>query len=315
MVHTHSHNHGTQCDHGHHGHHHHAPTNYNSIFFIGITLNLIFVATEMVYGILSNSMALVADAGHNFSDVIGLVLAWGALWLSKRKPTARFTYGLRKSSILSALLNGMILLVAVGAIIWEAVHRFMKPVPVQSTTMMVVATIGILINAATAMLFMKDREHDINIRGAFLHMTADALISFGVVVAGFFISYTDWNWIDPVISIVISLIIVMGTWELLKDSVSMSMDAVPSGIDPEKIKSYLSSIEGVVEVHDLHIWSMSTTEIALTAHLVINSPELLNKILKKITEDLKNNFKIHHPTIQMELSGDFHCELKPDGVV
>ena len=308
MGHNHSHAHGESCS--------HAPKNYNAIFFFGITLNLIFVAAEATYGVLSNSMSLVADAGHNFSDVIGLVLAWGAFWLTKRKPTARFTYGLRKSSILSALLNAVILLIAVGAIVWEAIHRFFNPVEVQSTTVMIVATVGILINTGTALLFLKDREHDINIRGAFLHMAADALISLGVVISAFVIGYTNWQWVDPVTSIIISIVIVIGTWQLLKESISMSMDAVPNGIDPEKVKAYLTSVDGVTEIHDLHIWAMSTTETALTAHLVIKCPDLENKLLKKITEELKGKFKIHHPTLQLELSDQaFVCDLKSDEVV
>lgn len=308
MAHDHSHAHGESC--------HHSPKNYNAIFFIGISLNLIFVVVEAVYGVISNSMSLVADAGHNFSDVVSLVLAWGAFWLTKRKPTARYTYGLKKSSILSALLNAVILLVAVGAIIWEAIERFFNPVEIQSGTVMIVATIGILINTGTALLFLKDREHDINIRGAFLHMTADALISLGVVISAFVISYTGLEWIDPATSIVISIIIVIGTWQLLKESIHLSMDAVPKGIDPEKVKNYLNSFDDVVEVHDLHIWAMSTTETALTAHIVIKCPDLENKLLKKINEGLKKNYKIHHPTLQLEISDQtFVCDLKSDEVV
>lgn len=279
-------------------------------------MNLVFVAAELAYGVISNSMSLIADAGHNFSDVVGLVLAWGAFWLSNRKPTVRYTYGLKKSSILSALLNSVILLIAVGAIMWEAVHRFFNPVEVQTTTVMIVATIGILINTGTALLFLKDREYDINIRGAFLHMAADALISLGVVISGFVIGYTNWLWLDPATSILISLVIIVGTWQLLKDSISMSMDAVPNGIDPKEVKNYLSSVEGVSEVHDLHIWAMSTTETALTAHLVVQSFDVESKILKKITGELKSKFKIHHPTLQLELSDpSFVCDLKSDEVV
>lgn len=316
---THQHSEACSHDHSHshiHSHHHHGPKNYNSIFFFGITLNLLFVGAEAVYGILSNSMSLVADAGHNFSDVIGLVLAWGAFWLAKRKPTATFTYGLRKSSILSALLNAVILLVAVGAIMWEALHRFFNPVEVQSSTVIVVAAIGIVINLGTALLFLKDREHDINIRGAFLHMAADALISLGVVIAAVVIRFTNWEWLDPATSLLISIIIIVSTWDLLKESVKMSMDAVPRGIDPEKVKNYLINVDGVSEVHDLHIWAMSTTENALTAHLVIQSADSQNKILKKIITELKSNFKINHPTIQLEISDQsFICDLKPDEVV
>lgn len=312
--HDHSHSH----DHSHGHHHHHAPKNYNSIFLIGVVFNFAFVLVEATYGFIANSLALVADAGHNFSDVIGLLLAWGAFWLTKKRPSQRFTYGLRKSSILSALLNAVILLLAIGAIIWEAIHRFWSPQPLQSTAMIAVASIGIVINTATALLFMKDRHHDINIKGAFLHMAADALISLGVVAAGIVIHYTHWNWLDPVMSLTISLIIIVGTWGLLKDSVQLSMDAVPNNIDPTQVKKYLAQLTEVVEVHDLHIWAISTTETALSAHLVVKnqSASNSNQLLKQISQELKSQFHIHHPTVQIEyLEEGFNCELKPDEVV
>ncbi len=317
--HHHSHHHSHAHSSGHHHHHSHAPANpanYNRAFAIGIVLNLIFVFIEAIYGFLSHSLALVADAGHNLSDVIGLAVAWVAFWLSAKKPTTHFTYGLKRSSILSALFNSIFLLVAIGAIILEAVKRFWSPDPVQSGTMIAVASVGIVINTATALLFMKDSKHDLNIKGAYLHMAADAAISLGVVIAGIAIYYTNWNWIDPTVSIAICIIIVIGTWGLLKDSVKLSMDAVPESIDPIEVRTYLEKIEGIKEVHDLHIWAISTTETALSVHLVVPKPQQSDKLLEKISKDLKEQFKINHPTIQFE-SGEegFNCELKPQDVV
>ncbi len=314
------HKHDHHCNEHHHDHshdhHHHGPKNYNSIFFFGIILNFSFVIVEFLFGFFSNSLALMADAGHNLSDVAGLILAWGAFWLAKRKPSTRFTFGLRKSSILSALFNAILLLVAIGIIIWEAIHRFFIPTEVQSTTMIIVATIGIVINAGTAMLFMKDRDHDINIKGAYLHMMADALISLGVVLAGFAIKFTGYQWIDPVTTLIICAIIIVGTWGLLKDSIIMSMDAVPENIDPEKIRQYFEKLPGVEEVHDLHIWAMSTTENALTVHLVVKENINQNKLLKTINHELVDHQKIHHPTIQIEqFDNEFVCSFKADDVV
>ncbi len=301
--------------HDHH-HHHHAPKNYNNAFIIGIALNFIFVIVEAVYGFFSHSLALMADAGHNLSDVAGLLLAWGAFWLVRKKPNTQFTFGLRKSTIFSALLNSIILLMAVGIIIWEAIHRLFSPNIIESKTVMIVAGIGILVNAMTALLFFKDKDDDMNIKGAYLHMAADALISLGVVISALIISYTSWYWLDPIISIVISLIIIYGTWDLLVGSLKLSMDAVPEGINPLEVKKYLESLEYVTDVHDLHIWGLSTTETALSVHLTVKNNIIDNKNLVQINEHLKKHFKIHHPTIQIEIFDEnFECHLKPEDVV
>lgn len=312
-----THHHHHSHDSGHHHHHSHArPKSYNSAFAIGIVLNLFFVGAEAFYGFLSHSLALMADAGHNLSDVVGLAIAWGAFWLSGKKPSAYFTYGLKRSSILSALFNAVLLLVAIGAIVLEAVQRFWEPAPVQTSTVMIVAGIGIVINAATALLFLRDREHDLNIRGAYLHMAADAAISLGVVLAGVAIYFTEWNWIDPTVSLVICLIIVIGTWGLLRDSVKLSMDAVPDNVDPLQVRAYFEKLQGVSEVHDLHIWALSTTETALSVHLVIPNNQEGDRLLAKIARELKETYKIHHPTIQIERGDvDYNCDLKPNDVV
>lgn len=305
-------------DHHHHCNHdhHHTPKNYNNAFIIGITLNFIFVCVEAIYGYFSHSLALMADAGHNLSDVAGLFMAWGAFWLVGKKPTSQFTFGLRKSTIFSALFNSLFLLMAVGIIIWEAVHRILSPNIVESKIVMIVAAIGIGINALTALLFFKDKDHDMNIKGAYLHMAADALISLGVVVSAAIISYTSWFWLDPVISILISLIIIYGTWDLLRGSLKLSMDAVPEGINPLEVKKYLESIEDVADVHDMHIWGLSTTETALSVHLTVKKDSLDNKKLVQISEYLKKHFKINHPTIQIELyDHNFECHLKPEDVI
>lgn len=303
-------------DHHHCHHDHHTPKNHNLPFFFGITLNFLFVCIEFVYGHMSGSLALIADAGHNLSDVAGLILAWAALWFSQKKPSRKFTFGLRKSSILAALFNSLFLLVAVGIIMWEAIHRFKNPGPIQSQTVMIVAGIGLIINALTALFFFKDKDHDLNIKGAFLHMLADALISLGVLISGLIISLTAWNWLDPLMSLLISLIIIYGTWDLLKHSFSMSLDAVPEGIDPNQVKRYLESLENVSDVHDLHIWAMSTTETALTVHLTLKSNTLDNHWLQEISKHLKSHFKIHHPTIQLELFDlNYDCHFKPEDIV
>lgn len=308
----------TNCEHDHHhGHHHHnAPKNYNRAFAIGISLNIIFVIIEAVYGLYANSLALMADAGHNLSDVAGLVIAWGAFWLSNKKPTARYTFGFRKSSILSALFNAVFLLVAVGIIIWEAVHRLITPNVVEAKTVMVVALIGIIINALTAMLFFKDKNHDINIRGAYLHMAADALISLGVVVSAFMIAQTNWFWLDPLVSIIISLIIIYGTMDLLKNSTKLSLDAVPESIDPKAVKDYLTNLPGVIDMHDLHIWPMSTTDTAIIVHLTVDSKSCSNDLLAKISADVNEKFNINHATVQVEVfDNNFECHLKPEDII
>jgi cobalt-zinc-cadmium efflux system protein len=284
-------------------------------FAIGIGLNLIFVTTEFTYGVLANSVALMADAGHNLSDVLGLAIAWIASVLSKRAPSTRYTYGLGGSSILAALFNAMLLLVAVGAIAWEAVLRLFHPEPVASGTIMVVATVGIIVNGVTAWLFASGRKGDLNIRGAFLHMVADAAVSAGVVIAGLVILYTGWFWVDPFTSLFIVGVIVWGTWSLLRDSLAMSVDAVPASIDPQAVRRYLLSCAGVTAVHDLHIWPLSTTDNALTAHLVFPAGHPGDEFLLSAATELRQRFGIGHTTLQIEISEETACHLAPDHVV
>ena len=289
--------------------HSHNHTNYNKAFIIGITLNVIYILVEVFYGLLINSMALLADAGHNFSDVLGLLFAWGAAYLAKTATTERRTYGLRKSTILAAFFNAILLMIAVGAITIEAIRKLILPEPVQGTVMIIVAGVGVVINAVTAFLFMRGRKKDLNIKAAFLHMAVDAGVSLGVVFAGLLITFTNWLWIDPAISLLIVLVITLGTWSLLKDSFHLSMDAVPKGIDLKEVGNYLKSIKGVKEVHDLHVWAMSTTETALTAHLVIPDETKDDNFLKIICGELHSKFGIEHSTIQIEKSAQSaNCE-------
>ncbi|GJE79266.1 cation diffusion facilitator family transporter [Methylorubrum thiocyanatum] len=310
--HAHSHSHG--FGHAHGAGHVHTPKNFGPAFAIGIALNLGFVGVEALYGWLSNSMALVADAGHNLSDVLGLVAAWIAAVLVRRAPTARFTYGLRGSSILAALFNAVLLLVATGGIIVEAVQRLLEPAPVAGTTVMIVAGIGILINGFTAWLFASGAQGDINIRGAYLHMMADAVVSVGVVLAGLVILATGFDWIDPLVSLAIAVLIIVATWGLLRDSVAMSLAAVPPGIDPEAVRAHLAARPGVRGLHDLHIWSMSTTEVALTAHLVVAGGAPDRHFLKDTADTLRARFGIHHATLQIEIEGETACTLAKDCV-
>lgn len=283
-----------------HSHKHSHNTNYNKAFAFGIALNIIYVVVEFSYGLAINSMALIADAGHNLSDVLGLVLAWVASYLAKSSPTKTRTYGLRKSTILAALFNAVILLIAVGAITVEAIRKFIDPEPVAGNIIMIVAGIGVVINTLTALLFISGRKKDLNIKGAFLHMAADAAVSLGVVLAGLAISITHLYWIDPVISLIIVVVITIATWGLLKESFFLSMDAVPKEIDYDKVEKYLNSVKGVKEIHDLHIWAMSTTEIALTVHLVIPDHRKDDLFLKNLCNELHNRFGIEHSTIQIE---------------
>lgn len=275
---------------------------HNKAFAIGITLNVIYIVIEFVYGLISNSMALIADAGHNLSDVFGLLLAWGAAYLASKSPTNKRTYGFRKSTILASLANAIILMIAVGAIAVESVKRFYQPEVIDSSTIIIVALIGVIINAVTALLFFADRKKDLNIKGAFLHMAADAAVSLGVVVGAVIISYTNWFWIDPVVSFVIIIVITVSTWGLLKESLNLSLDAVPKQIDIEKVKDYLIGLNGVSNVHDLHIWAMSTTEIALTVHIVKPESEYEDKFIEEVHEELFEIFGIDHSTIQIEKS-------------
>lgn len=300
----HAHDHGP-------GGHSHAPDSFGRAFLIGIVLNVGFVLVEAVYGFTANSMALLADAGHNLSDVLGLLVAWGAAALTLRAPTERFTYGFRKSSVLAALFNALFLLVAIGAIALEAIRRLVHPQAVSGGTVMMVAAIGVVVNGLTAWLFARGRKGDINIRGAFLHMASDAAVSVGVIVAGLVILRTGWLWLDPAVSLAIAIIIFAGTWGLLRDSVTMSMDAVPPGIDPQAVEGSLAALAGVERVHDLHIWPMSTTEIALTCHLVMPGGTPEDAFLHDAAEMLLARHAIHHITIQVETEGEADCLQAP----
>jgi cobalt-zinc-cadmium efflux system protein len=307
------------CDHDHHHSglgHHHAPTNFGRAFAIGIALNIGFVLVEAAFGGVAHSLALLADAGHNLSDVFGLLLAWGAFALSARRPTERHTYGLRRSSILAALFNAIFLLIAVGAIAWAAIGRLGNSEPVGGETVIWVALVGIFINTATALLFLSGSKGDLNIRGAFLHMAADAAVSAGVVIAGFLILYTGWVWLDPVVSLVIVAIIVWGTWSLLRDSMNLALDAVPEGIDVAEVRQYLAKLPDIREVHDLHIWAMSTTETALTAHLVCKAPQCNDALLELASRELHDHFNIQHITLQFETGSAAHpCAQAAEDVV
>jgi cobalt-zinc-cadmium efflux system protein len=296
-----------------HDHHHHEIHNYNRSFAIGIALNIIFVIIEVAYGLIADSLALIADAGHNFSDVLSLMLAWGASFLATKLPTHKRTYGLRKVTIMASLLSAVLLLVALGGIAWESVERLSSPKPVDGMLIIVVAAIGVVINTATALLFVKGQKHDLNIRAAYLHMAADAAISLGVVVAGIAIMITGWLWLDPLISLFIVFVILIGTWGLLKDSIDLSIDAVPQGIDVHHIKNYLTGLTNVTEIHDLHIWALSTTETALTVHLVTTHKLIDNCFLEKIQDHLHHYCGITHVTVQIENEeDDYTCVLNRD---
>jgi cobalt-zinc-cadmium efflux system protein len=305
----HGHNHGHAHGHGHQ--HHAAPgTSHGRAFALAIGVNTLFVAIEFSYGFIANSTALMADAGHNLSDVLGLMLAWGAALLARSAPNGRYTYGLRSSSILAALANALLLMVACGAIAWEAVHRFSHPAPVAGMTVSVVAAIGVAVNGFSAWLFMAGSKDDLNLRGAYLHMAADAAISLAVVVAGVAIMYTGWTWLDPVVSIAIVLVIVLGTWSLLREALQMVLAAVPNNVDAAAVSAFLAGRPGVSEVHDLHIWAMSTTETALTAHLVMPGGYPGDGTIDGIVEALRKDFAIHHCTLQVEQGTTDHgCAL------
>ncbi len=303
--------HDHHAGHSHAGGHHHAdPHTHGRAFIVAIALNAIFVAVEFAYGFAANSTALIADAGHNLSDVLGLLLAWAAVLFGRKVPDERFTYGLRGSSILAALANATLLFVACGAIGWEAIQRFSQPPPVASTTVMVVAAIGIVINGLSAWMFVKGSEGDLNIRGAYLHMAADAAVSLGVVVAGLVMRFTGWYWLDPVASLVIVAVILIGTWGLLRDSLKLALHAVPPHIDMPAVADYLRHLPGVSDIHDLHIWGMSTTESALTVHLVMPAGYPGDAVIDGITQALKQRFAVHHSTLQIEQGTTRHaCSL------
>ncbi len=306
----HAHAHGLSAhghDHGHDHAHSHAPKDFGRAFAIGVLLNSGFVVGEVVYGLRSDSLALLADAGHNLSDVLGLLLAWGASVLVKRAATTRFTYGLRGTSILAALANAVLLTLVTGAIAWEAVMRLRHPSAVQGVTVMAVAAVGIAVNVATALLFMAGRKGDLNVRAAFVHMAGDAAIAAGVVVAGFAMSRTGWLWLDPVVSLAIALIVIAATWGLLKDSIALALQAVPREVDAAAVGRWLSSQPGVAEVHDLHIWAMSTTENALTAHLVYPDGFPGDDCLRRLCAELREHHAIARATIQVETGEPGQC--------
>jgi cobalt-zinc-cadmium efflux system protein len=307
-------------DHAHHHDDHHGHSqgsmDFGRAFAIAATLNITLVIAQIVFGVLANSVALIADAGHNLGDVLGLLLAWGAHGMARWLPTKRYTYGFRSASILAALFNGIILLVATGAIAWEALRRLTGPTDVAGVTVMIVAAVGIAVNGVSAWMLMAGREGDLNIRGAFLHMLGDAAISLGVVAAGAAILATGWNWLDPAASLVIAVLIVWGTWGVLREAFMMSLDAVPRGVDVAKVESYLCGLPGVSEVHDLHIWAMSTTETAMTAHLVRPGAGLDDQLLHEVCQELERRFRISHATLQIEAGdGEHACRLAPDHVV
>lgn len=317
MIASGQHNHDHDDDHEHedHGHAHshgHAPADFGRAFAIGTLLNLGFVGVEAGYGFWANSVALIADAGHNLSDVAGLLLAWGASALGKREATQRYTYGLGATTILAALANAVLLLVAVGAIIWEAIGRINHPEAVNASVVIWVAALGILINGATAWLFTAGRHDDLNIRGAFLHMAADTAVSLGVVLTGFAILATGALWLDPLISIAIALVIVWGTWDLLKDSLHLAVAGVPEGIETQKVRGALEGLAGVSNVHDLHIWPTSTTASALTAHLVLRDGHPGDAFLREATHMLQDRFGIAHATLQIEHGDAQTCALQCD---
>ena len=300
----HDHDHG-----GRHGHSH-APASFGRAFAIGTALNLGFVIVEAIYGLAAGSVALLADAGHNMSDVLGLLIAWGATALAKRRPGGRYTYGLRSSSILAAFLNALLLLTATAIIALEAVRRLFEPATVAGRTVMIVAAVGILINGITALMFMRGRKGDLNIKAAFLHMVADAVLAAGVVVAGLLIVISGKTWIDPVMSLVIVVVIAIGTWGLLRDSVNMSLHAAPPGLNPDEIAAFLRGCRGVERIHDLHVWPMSTTETALTVHLLIPAGYPGDAFTAEIAAALKKRFGVGHVTIQIETDPAMVCELE-----
>ena len=311
MAHHHDHH---DHSHGHsHAGHSHAPDNFGFAFAAGVALNTVFVIAELIFGYAANSLALISDAVHNFSDVIALLLAWGAVWLARKQPTEQHTYGYRRASILAALINAGLLLMAVGGIAVEAVNRIQVPAAVAGWTVVWVAALGIIVNGGTALLFMRGRHGDLNIRGAYLHMAADAGVSFGVVVAALVILFTGWQWVDPAISLCIAAVVLVSGWGLARDSVNLALDGVPKGIGLAEVKDYLGQLDGVTEVHDLHVWAMSTNETALTAHLV-RPDGYDDTFLHHVCEELSHRFNIHHATLQIEAGSDV-CRLAPAEVV
>lgn len=306
--------HGHDHAHGHH-HHHHAPAaGHSRAFAIAVSLNVVIVVVQAVYGVLAQSTALLADAGHNLSDVLGLLLAWGAAWLATRRPSARFTFGFGSSSILASLANAALLLIASGAILAQAINRLLHPAPVAGLDVFVVATVGIVVNGISAWLFMRGQKDDLNVRGAFLHMAGDAAVSAGVAASGLLILATGWSWIDPLMSIAVVLMIVYATWGLLRESVRLALAAVPANVDIVRVRAFLAQQEGVVDVHDLHVWALSTTGCALTAHLVMPAGHPGDAALDRIVESLNARFGMRHATLQVDLGTSEHrCALDVPG--
>jgi cobalt-zinc-cadmium efflux system protein len=313
----HDHGHAGHAGHPHHGHkHHHAPpARMTTAFVVGIVLNVSFVVLGVIAGVIAHSTALLADAAHNMGDVLGLGAAWGATILARRSRTERRTYGLRRTTILAALANGGLVLFAIGGVVWEAIQRLGAPPPVDGAVVAIVAAIGVLLNGIAALMFVRGRDKDMNIRGAFLHLAADAVVSAGVVVAGIVVWTTGWAWIDPAVSLLVSLIILRGTWALVREAMDLLLDAVPGHIDPVAVEAYLAGLPDVTGVHDLHIWSMSTTEVALTAHLIVPWETCSPRMLAEIANDLERRFHIGHVTIQLEPLGLEDCERAVPGVL
>lgn len=308
--HDHAHDHG-----GHGHHHHHAPQEGQSgTFALAVGLNMLIVVVQAVYGFIAHSTALLADAGHNLSDVLGLLLAWGAVWLGKRQPSQRYTFGLGSSSILASLANAALLLFACGAIVLESIQRLLNPAPVAGLDVFIVATLGLIVNGFSAWLFMRGSKEDLNVRGAFLHMAADAAISAAVAVSGLVILFSGWSWIDPLMSLVVVSVIVYGTWGLGRDAMRLAMAAVPPSVDMTRIRQYLSGLPGVDDVHDLHVWALSTTENAMTAHLVMRAGHPGDVFVDGIVETLRADYAMHHATLQVELgTTHHHCALHTRG--
>ncbi|MDR6377398.1 cation diffusion facilitator family transporter [Paraburkholderia caledonica] len=313
-----SHGHGGDHSHGHshahagHHHHHHAPVaGHGFAFALAVALNVAIVVIQALYGVLAHSTALLADAGHNLSDVLGLLLAWGAAWLTTRRPSARYTFGYGSSSILASLANAALLLFACGVIVAEAIGRLMNPAPVAGLAVFVVATVGVVVNGISAWLFMRGQKEDLNIRGAFLHMAADAGVSAAVAISGLVILYTNWTWLDPVMSLLVVAVVVYGTWGLLRDSVRLALNAVPSGVDLQSIRDYLADLPGVEGVHDLHVWALSTTGNALSVHLVMPAGHPGDERLDGIVLALRERFSMQHATLQVDLGTTSHrCAME-----
>lgn len=301
-------------DHAHEHHHSHEPQSFNKAFAFATIFNFLFVIVEALYAVSANSMSLLADAGHNLGDVLGLIMAWGASWLLSKPATQRFSYGFKRSTILAANVNALILFFTSGIIAYESMMKLIQPVTINETVVIVVAFIGIFINGGTALLFMKGQQEDLNIRGAYLHLAYDAAISFGVVIAGVLVKFTGWQWLDPVVGLAIVVAILFGSWALLTQSLNLIMDAVPHTIDQKAVEAYLSKLPGVIEVHDLHIWGLSTKHTALTVHLIMPNQQLDDDEYHKLCDYLKETFRIGHVTIQVESGQGKHpCRLNACG--